>query len=212
MNSWVSIEIPISYQLYIIWHGYMWNYKCTHIIYKYIQYITLISYAHFVWLISIHFPASLRNKITPPFRTAHTTRPEGDSSHVPTHPKRTYNSPGGKKLPSRLAESREPWGLLSTKSVAIVPDDEKNHQLVILKVYVWGLGDGKSVLSTCKKRCSWKKTVCSGSIDSKKKFGRGLPRNDCLRSSWKIKVFSGSLDATKSSGAVYQEMGSNIMD
>ena len=41
---------------------------------------------------------------TPPERD--TTRPEGDSSHVPTHPKRTYNSPGGKKLASRLAESR----------------------------------------------------------------------------------------------------------
>jgi hypothetical protein len=75
MNSWVSIEIPISYQLYI------------YTIY-YTDIICPFRMTHFH-----SFPSFVTK--TPPERD--TTRPEGDSSHVPTHPKRTYNSPGGTK-------------------------------------------------------------------------------------------------------------------
>ena len=80
-------------------------------IYIYIQYITLISYAHFVWLISIHFPASLqkhRQNVTRPGRRA--------------------TLPMFQRTPSGLTT------LLAAQNPcsAIVPD-EQFHQLVILR-------------------------------------------------------------------------------
>ena len=182
-----------------------------------IQYITLISYAHFVWLISIHFPASLRNKNTA--RTWH-HQARGRLFPCSNAPQADLQLSWRQKIGVQACWE-PPWTSVNHEGYwvqnpcsAIVPGDSF-HQLVILKVYVGGWGMVNPSFLLVKKAVHekiWKNKVCSGSIDSKKNSGAVYQEMTCLRSSWKIKVFSGSLDATKSSGAVYQEMGSNIMD
>ena len=183
-----------------------------------IQYITLISYAHFVWLISIHFPASLRNKNTA--RTWH-HQARGRLFPCSNAPQADLQLSWRQKIGVQACweaavNIREPWGLLSTKSVFSDRPGWLISSVGHSQGLCWGAGGMVNPSFLLVKKAVhekiWKNKVCSGSIDSKKNSGAVYQEMTCLRSSWKIKVFSGSLDATKSSGAVYQEMGSNIMD
>ena len=104
-----------------------------------IQYITLISYAHFVWLISIHFPASLRNKNTA--RTWH-HQARGRLFPCSNAPQADLQLSWRQKIGVQACWE-PPWTSVNHEGYwvqnAIVPGDSF-HQLVILKVYVGGWG------------------------------------------------------------------------
>jgi hypothetical protein len=108
-------------------HGSLLRYPF-HINYIYIQYITLISYAHFVWLISIHFPASYKN-------TARTW----------------HDQAGGRLFPCSNAPQADLQ--LSWRHKIRVQRSSRTNNFIswLFSGLCWGLGDGKSVLSTCKK-------------------------------------------------------------
>ena len=183
MGLYWDTHIISTIYIYIIWHGYMWNYKCNHIKYTiyYTDIICPFRMTHFHSFPSFVAQQKHRQNVTPPGQRATLPMFQRTPSGLTTLLAAKNWRPG---LLRAAVNIREPWGLLSTKSVFSDRPGWLISSVGHSQGLCWGLGDGKSVLSTCKKAVHekiWKNKVCSGSIDSKKKFGRGLPRNDLFK-------------------------------